>query len=49
MLGAVEDLLGRLGSRALVPIFILVALDSSAFLGLVLPGETVALTDLRHP
>jgi membrane protein DedA with SNARE-associated domain len=43
MLGGLEDLFGQLGSRALVPIFILIALDSSAFLGLVLPGETVAL------
>src|SRR5712692_6296840 len=43
MITTAEQLLGRLGPAALILIFILVALDSSAFLGLVLPGEAIVL------
>jgi membrane protein DedA with SNARE-associated domain len=43
MLGAAKHILSSLGPGAWALIFVLVALDSSAFLGLVLPGETVVL------
>lgn len=43
MLAAVEGFLAESGPWALVGIFVVVALESSAFLGLVLPGETIAV------
>jgi len=38
----VQSLLDYLGPWALVPVFLMVALESCAFVGLVFPGETVA-------
>ncbi len=38
---SVQSLLDYLGPWALVPVFLIVALESSAFFGLVFPGETV--------
>jgi membrane protein DedA with SNARE-associated domain len=40
---ALQGLLGSVGAWALVPIFLVVTLESSAFLGLLFPGEMVAL------
>jgi membrane protein DedA with SNARE-associated domain len=43
MLATVETFLRHSGSWALLPIFLVVALESSAFLGLLCPGETAGL------
>src|SRR6266851_2511590 len=43
MIAAVEGVLAQSGPWALVAVFIVVTLESSAFLGLVLPGESIAL------
>jgi membrane protein DedA with SNARE-associated domain len=43
MLAAVEGFLAQSGPWALVVVFIVVALESSAFLGLIFPGETIAV------
>ena len=40
---ALQGFLGSVGAWALVPIFLVVTLESSAFLGLLFPGEMVAL------
>ena len=40
---ALQGFLSSAGAWALVPIFLVVTLESSAFLGLLFPGETVAL------
>ena len=43
MIAAVEGVLAQSGPWALVVVFAIIALDSSAFLGVVLPGESIAL------
>src|SRR5258708_36786573 len=43
MIAAVEGFLAQSGPWALVVVFIGVALESSAFLGLIFPGETIAV------
>ena len=43
MLIALQGFLGSVGAWALVPIFLVVTLESAAFLGLLFPGEMVAL------
>src|ERR1700688_2177933 len=43
MIAALEGFLAGAGPWALVVVFIGVALESSAFLGLVFPGETIAI------
>ncbi len=43
MIATIQRLLGNTGAWALVPIFLVVTLESSAFLGLLFPGEAVAL------
>ena len=43
MVAAVENFLSQAGPWSLVVIFIVIALESSAFLGLVFPGEMVAV------
>jgi len=43
MIAALQRFLSTAGVWALVPIFLVVALESSVFLGLLFPGETVAL------
>src|SRR5579864_592144 len=43
MIAAVEGFLANAGPWALVVVFIGVALESSAFLGLIFPGETIAI------
>ena len=43
MIAAVEGVLAQSGPWALVVVFVVVALDSSAFLGVVLPGESIGL------
>jgi len=43
MLAALQGFLGQSGPWSLVVIFVVVALESSAFLGLIVPGETIAL------
>src|SRR5713226_6715427 len=40
---AIQGFLGSVGAWALVPIFLVVTLESSAFLGLLFPGEMVGL------
>src|SRR5260370_10340451 len=40
---ALEGFLGGVGAWGVVPIFLVVTLESSAFLGLLFPGEMVAL------
>src|SRR5260370_7717022 len=42
-MSALQGFLGSVGAWALVPIFLVVTLESSAFLGLLFPGEMVAL------
>ncbi len=43
MIAALQGFVGTAGAWALLPIFLVVTLESSAFLGLLFPGETVAL------
>ncbi len=43
MIAALQGFLSSAGAWALVPIFFVVTLESSAFLGLLFPGEMVAL------
>jgi len=43
MIAAVEGFLAQSGPWALVVVFIAVALESSAFLGLIFPGESIAV------
>src|SRR6266853_2741577 len=43
MIAAVEGFLAQSGPWALVVVFVAVALESSAFLGLIFPGETIAV------
>jgi undecaprenyl-diphosphatase len=43
MLAAVESFLGQAGPWSLLVVFIAIVLESSAFLGLIFPGETMAL------
>jgi undecaprenyl-diphosphatase len=43
MIAAIQGFLSSVGAWALVAIFLVVALESSAFLGLLFPGEMVAL------
>src|SRR5712691_2878458 len=43
MIAALQGFLSSAGGWALVPIFLVVTLESSAFLGLLFPGEMVAL------
>jgi undecaprenyl-diphosphatase len=43
MIAALQGFLSTAGAWALVPIFLVVTLESSAFLGLLFPGEAVAL------
>jgi membrane protein DedA with SNARE-associated domain len=43
MIAAIQGFLSSAGVWALVPIFLVVTLESSAFLGLLFPGEMVAL------
>ncbi len=43
MVGVLQGFLSSAGAWALVPIFLVVTLESSAFLGLLFPGEMVAL------
>jgi membrane protein DedA with SNARE-associated domain len=43
MVAAVESFLGQAGPWSLLVVFIAIVLESSAFLGLIFPGETMAL------
>src|SRR5713226_5205899 len=43
MIAAVQSFLTQSGPLALVVVFVVVALESSAFLGLIFPGETIAV------
>ncbi|HZC44950.1 MAG TPA: VTT domain-containing protein [Candidatus Acidoferrum sp.] len=43
MIAAVEKFLAQAGPWSLVLVFIVIVLESSAFLGLIFPGETIAL------
>ena len=43
MIATIQGFLGSAGAWALIPIFLVVALESSAFLGLLFPGETAGL------
>lgn len=43
MIAAVEGFIGQSGPWALVAVFVVVALESCAFLGVVFPGESIAL------
>ena len=43
MIAAVQSFLTQSGPWALVVVFVVVALESSAFLGLIFPGETIAV------
>jgi membrane protein DedA with SNARE-associated domain len=43
MIATIQGFLSSVGAWALVPIFMVVALESSAFVGLLFPGEMVAL------
>ena len=43
MIAAVESFLGQSGPWSLVVIFVVIALESSVFLGLIFPGETMAV------
>jgi membrane protein DedA with SNARE-associated domain len=43
MIATIQGFLRSAGAWALVPIFLVVTLESSVFLGLLFPGETVAL------
>src|SRR5216684_8639102 len=43
MIANIQHLLSSAGAWALVPIFLVVTLESSAFLGLLFPGEMVGL------
>ena len=43
MVAAVEQFLGWAGPWSLMVVFIVIVLESSAFLGLIFPGETLAL------
>jgi membrane protein DedA with SNARE-associated domain len=43
MIAALQSFLSSAGAWALIPIFLVVTLESSAFLGLLFPGEMVAL------
>src|SRR5229473_2976634 len=43
MIAAFQHILTEAGPWALVVVFVVVALESSAFLGLIFPGETIAV------
>src|SRR5277367_2662045 len=43
MLAAVENFLGQAGQWSLLVIFSVIALESSAFLGIIFPGEAMAV------
>jgi membrane protein DedA with SNARE-associated domain len=43
MIATVQDLLRSAGAWSLIPIFIVIALESSAFVGMLFPGEMAAL------
>lgn len=43
MVAAVERFLGQSGPWSLIVVFVVIVLESSVFLGLIFPGETIAL------
>ena len=43
MVAAAESFLNRAGPWSLIVVFVVIVLESSAFLGLIFPGETLAV------